>query len=92
LPGNELDVNELSLMAKSKTLSTGPMRVQPTEQGSIVPMLPLMPSVGEGTKTQAPLRKKHLTRTEAVRAAKARITRQSSLRKQRDAQKERLNR
>jgi hypothetical protein len=53
-------------------------------------MLPIMPGT-EGamkreTKTPAP-EKKPRTRTDAVRAAVAKITRRNSLRKQRDAQK-----
>jgi hypothetical protein len=47
--------------------------------------LPMMPMVGKPMK--APQPKKQPTRTEAVRAAKAKITRRESLRKQRDAQK-----
>jgi len=60
-------------------------------------MLPTMPCAGEDNqeirgKTAQPARapaanKKPPTRAEAVRAARARITRRKSLRKQRDAQK-----
>jgi hypothetical protein len=60
-------------------------------------MLPTMPRVWEETQemkgeTQQPARtpaaqKKLPTRAEAVRAARARITRRRSLRKQREAQK-----
>jgi hypothetical protein len=55
-------------------------------------MLPIMPSAGAMAEKQgkpngpAPA-KKPRTRTEAVRAAMARITRRKSLQKQRDAQK-----
>jgi hypothetical protein len=55
-------------------------------------MLPIMPSAGAKAERQgkpngpAPA-KKPRTRTEAVRAAMARITRRKSLQKQRDAQK-----
>jgi len=63
------------------------MKTQPTERGSIMPtqVLPMMPTVGEQRKTSQSKQKP--TRTEAVRAAKARMTRRNSLRKQRDAQK-----
>jgi hypothetical protein len=43
-------------------------------------------NVKRDAKTPAP-QEKRLTRTEAVRAVLARITRRNSLRKQRDAQK-----
>jgi hypothetical protein len=76
--------------------STGPMGMQPAEHGRSVPMqmLPAMPGAKGETKEEtarerkspAP-EKKPRTRTEAVRAARARITRRKSLRKQRDAQK-----
>jgi hypothetical protein len=65
----------------------GPMRTQPLERASITPsqMLPMMPTVG--TAKKASQTKQKPTRTEAVRAAKARITRRGSLRKQREALK-----
>jgi hypothetical protein len=74
-------------MPKRNPTSTGPMTMQPLERGSIMPTqgLPIMPTVGKAAKTQQP--KQPPTRTEAVRAAKARITRRNSLRKQQDAQK-----
>jgi hypothetical protein len=61
--------------------------MQPIERGAILPtqVLPLMPAVGEQRKTPQP--KKPPTRTEAILAAKARITRRSSLQKQREALK-----
>jgi hypothetical protein len=63
------------------------MRMQPIERGSIMPtqVLPLMPAVGEQRK--APQPKEPPSRAEAIRAAKARITRRSSLQKQREALK-----
>jgi len=63
------------------------MSTQPAGRSSIMPIqaLPMMPTAGKATKI--PLPKKQPTRTEAVRAAKAKITRRESLRKQRDAQK-----
>jgi hypothetical protein len=86
-PPNQFGRSELSMMPKTKPTSTGPMRTQPTERGSIMPtqVQPMMPTAGKATKSQQP--KQQLTRTEAVRAAKARITRRNSLRKQRDALK-----
>jgi hypothetical protein len=74
-------------MSKSKPTPTGPMRTQPIQNGSTMPtqVLPMMPTVGEQRKTPQP--KKEPTRMEAIRAAKARITRRSSLQKQREALK-----
>jgi hypothetical protein len=74
-------------MPKGKPTPIGPMRTQPIERGSIMPtqVLPLMPTVGKQRKTPQP--KKPPTRAEAIRAAKARITRRSSLQKQREALK-----
>jgi hypothetical protein len=74
-------------MPKRNPTSTGPMTMQPRERGSIMPIqgLPIMPIVGKTTKTPQP--KQQPTVMEAVRAAKAGITRRNSLRKQRDAQK-----
>ncbi len=68
-------------------LTIGPMRTQPLERASIMPsqVLPMMPTVGRLKKASQPKQKP--TRTEALRAAKARITRRSSLRKQREALK-----
>ncbi len=75
--------------------NTGPMGMQPVERGPEAPtqMQPMMPAARvkttgetEQTKPSAP-EKKQRTRTEAVRAALARIMRRNSLRKQRDAQK-----
>jgi hypothetical protein len=74
-------------MPKSKPPPTGPMSMQPLDRGSVMPTqgLPMMPSAGKAAKPPQP--KQQPTRAEAVRAAKARITRRNSLRKQRDAQK-----
>jgi hypothetical protein len=71
-------------MPKNKPI-TGPMRTQPVERASMMPtqVLPMMPTVGKVAKTPQP--KQETTRTEAVRVAKARITRRNSLRKQREA-------
>jgi hypothetical protein len=62
------------------------MSMQPVEHGSIAPaQLRMMPTTG--AETTQPLPKKQSPRTEAVRVAKARISRRNSLRKQRQAQK-----
>jgi hypothetical protein len=75
--------------------STGPMGTQPSEHAPTAPtqMLPMMPCAKREAeepqglaKTPAP-EKKLPTRSQAVRAALARITRRKSLRKQRDAQR-----
>jgi hypothetical protein len=71
------------------------MGIQPAEHGRSAPtqMLPMMPDAkaqmkGETEETKSPAREKNPpTRTEAGRAALARITRRKSLRKQRDARK-----
>lgn len=75
-------------MPPRKPTFTGPMSVQPAPHGSTAPtqLLPLMPMAGK--QKPAPLLKKPPTRMEAVRAAKARIMRRNSLRKQRQAQKD----
>jgi hypothetical protein len=74
-------------MPNSKPAPTGPMRTQPIENGATMPtqVLPIMPTVGE--KKKAPQPKKEPTRMEAIRSAKARMSRRSSLQKQRQALK-----
>jgi hypothetical protein len=66
-----------------------PMAMQPVAKGLTLPtqMRPIMPTVGKEAKLP-PVKKNPPTRTEAVRAAKAKITRRNSLRKQRHAQKQ----
>jgi hypothetical protein len=81
---NKFDANALSMMTKTKSTSTGPMRMQSIERASVMPT-PMMPIARKATKPAQP--KKQPTRTEAVRSAKARITRRNSLQKQRDALK-----
>jgi hypothetical protein len=71
-------------MAKSKP-SVGPMSVQPDDRNCTARNQRARPTIVEDNKT--PLPKDQQTRMEAVRAAKARITRRNSLRKQREAQK-----
>jgi hypothetical protein len=71
----------------------GPMRMQPAERNPTAPtqMLPMMPGAKgamiKGETKAPPPEKKQQTRTDAARAASARIMRRNSLRKQRDAQK-----
>jgi hypothetical protein len=79
----------LSRMQESKPRRTGPMIMQPIDRGATmpVPLLPAMPSPGGSDASKKPLPKAKLTRTDAVRLAKAKITRRNSLRKQRLAQK-----
>jgi hypothetical protein len=71
-------------MPKNKP-TAGPMRTQPIERALILqtPVLPMMPTAGKA-KTSTELKQKP-TRADGVRAAKAKITRRNSLRKQRDA-------
>jgi hypothetical protein len=58
---------------------------QPIERASIMPAQMMTRTIGNVTK--APQQKQKSTRSEAVRTAKARITRRNSLRKQREALK-----
>jgi hypothetical protein len=82
-----IDLLAVFRMPKSKQTPTGPMSTQPIERGSTMPtqVLPMMPTVGAQRKMPQP--KKEPTRMEAIRVAKARITRRSSLQKQREALK-----
>jgi len=65
------------------------MNMQPADRSSTMPapVLPAMPGSNDGDGSRAPLPKAKLTRSDAVRAVKARLTRRNSLRKQRLAQK-----
>jgi len=76
--------------------SAGPMGMQPPSHGptAATQMLPTMPCAAKEeremkgeTRRSPAAQKTPPTRAEAVRAARARITRRQSLRKQRDAQK-----
>ncbi len=73
---------------------TGPMGMQPADHGPTAPtqMLPIVPGAKGGMeaepKNETPAaEKKQQTRTDAIRAALAKIARRNSLRKQRAAQK-----
>jgi hypothetical protein len=63
------------------------MTIQPAENGAILPSqsLPLIPTVRQSKKAPQPTTEQG--RAEAIRVAKAKLSRRSSLRKQRDAQK-----
>jgi hypothetical protein len=65
--------------------SVDPMSIQPGRYVTICPALPLMPTAGEPSET--PTSRKRDTRSDAVRVAKAKISRRRSLKKQREAQK-----
>ena len=84
VPPNKRPTRELSFMPWSKSKSRGPMNMQPEHDASISPSLPLMPTLGETQK--APTTEERPATRDAVRAAKARITRLRQLQKQRDAQ------
>jgi hypothetical protein len=75
-------------MAKSGSSSAGPMRTQPVQLGTIQPSLPLMPSASPEMKAQKRILNKRSTRAEQVNAARAKISRRKSLRKQRAALKD----
>jgi hypothetical protein len=72
-------------LAKSKSSTVGPMSVQPNDRTNTARNQRARPTIGEDKKK--PLPKEQQTRMADVRAAKARITRRKSLRKQREAQK-----
>jgi hypothetical protein len=68
------------------------MGMQPAEHGRTAPtqMLPMMPAIRDAKQVETklpPAAKESRTRADALRAARARITRRKSLRKQRAAQK-----
>jgi hypothetical protein len=74
-------------MGKNKS-TAGPMKMQPDERSSIrsTPAQPMMPVPGIKAK-KMPQPSQKSARAEAVRFAKANITRRNSLRKQREALK-----
>jgi hypothetical protein len=65
------------------------MNMQPVDRGATrpAPLLPPMPGSNDADGPGPSLPKTKLSRTDAVRAAKARLMRRDSLRKQRQAQK-----
>jgi hypothetical protein len=70
----QLDAPSRAAMARRKSPVTGPMSVQQAVQS---------PAVEPARAIQAPAPKKRATATDAVQAARARISRRKSLRKQR---------
>jgi hypothetical protein len=76
-------------MQKGKPRCAGPMNMQPVDHSSTrpAPLLPAMPGSDEADHLRASVPKTKPTRADAVRAAKAKIMRRNSLRKQRLAQK-----
>jgi hypothetical protein len=88
---NEIGGNALSDMPKNDP-TLGPMGTQPGEHASTMPtqVLPAMPTAGNKPGAPQPEQPpvQEPTRGEAVRTAKARITRRNSLRKQRQALKD----
>jgi hypothetical protein len=77
-------------MKKRTTRHTGPMSMQPVDRSATmpVPLLPPLPDSNDADVPGASPPKAKSTRANAVRAAKARLTRRNSLRKQRQAQKD----
>jgi hypothetical protein len=86
---NKTGNSALFVMTKQKLQSAGPMGMQPSCHGSTMPFSsqPAMPTPIGTDALVTPPPKTNLTRTEAVRMAKARIMRRISLRKQRQAQR-----
>ena len=74
----------MSLTKKQKTL-VGPMNTQTAQHLTICAALPLMPTAG--AHCDASTSRKQPNRDDAVRLAKAKISRRRSLKKQREAQK-----
>ena len=80
---NKFASTQLSHMPRGKLVFTGPMSVQPVEHGSIT----LNQSPSEIDRPPEAGTKKQSARAEALRIAKAKITRRNSLQKQRRLQK-----
>jgi hypothetical protein len=78
---NQLGLAELSTMPKSKSI-TGPMNTQPVGSTSTMPT-PMKPAIGSSHRGAKPKQKS--ARTEAVRIAKAKLSRRNSLSMQRAA-------
>ena len=73
----------MSLTKKQRTCA-GPMSTQTSQHLTICAALPLMPKSGEHCDTSTI--RKQTNRNDAVRAAKAEISRRRSLKKQREEQ------
>jgi hypothetical protein len=78
-------------MARRKSSVTGPMNVQPVEHRSIRAAVQ-SPVLGPPGATQTAAAKERASGEDAVRAAKAKISRHNSLRKQRQFQKDQKGR
>jgi hypothetical protein len=83
---NQFARNALSAMSQSNPPFTGPMSVQPVEHGSITPMQSRTMASQTSQKPKKASRKQS-SRADAVRTAKAKISRRGSLSKQRLALK-----
>lgn len=77
------------VMRHREQQSIGPMSTQRAHGFAICPALPLMPTTAAGP-SEVPTSRKRPTREDAVRIAKAKISRRQSLRMQREAQKARM--
>ena len=78
---NQPGLAELSTMPKSKSI-IGPMKTQPVGSTSTMPT-PMKPAIGSSHQDAKPKRKS--ARTEAIRIAKAKLSRRNSLSMQREA-------
>jgi hypothetical protein len=76
----------LNGMKKRAPRHIGPMTMQPVDRSATMPA-PVLPDMADAASPIASPPKAKSTRTDAVRDAKARITRRNSLRMQRQAQK-----
>ena len=83
---NQFASRALSAMPRPNPPLTGPMSVQPVEHGSIT-LMQSRPMTSETNKKPKKPSRKQSTRADAVRIAKAKISRRGSLSKQRQALK-----
>jgi hypothetical protein len=83
---NQFARKALSTMPRPNPPLTGPMSVQPVEHGSIT-LMQSRPETSETNKQPKKASRKQPTRADAVRIAKAKISRRGSLSKQRQALK-----
>lgn len=82
---NRIARKTLSVMPRPKPPLTGPMSVQPVEHGSVT-LMQLRPMTTV-TNDKPKASRKQSARADAVRIAKAKISRRDSLSKQRQALK-----
>lgn len=83
---NQFARKALSAMPRPNPPLTGPMSVQPVEHGSIT-LMQSRPMTSETTAKPKKASRKQSARADAVRIAKAKISRRGSLSKQRQALK-----